>query len=360
MSKFKRYKCDTCFKETDVDNNLTHAFIDRCNLTVGCNGVLRFVADKNTKDNVLNFDSITQLDRIGSDSTDTSLGEYIDAASSDANNMVLAVKTSAIDSSIVSLTLKEIFAKERAYQEFVFSVSVPVTAISGKDNSVDQKVLTFDSSDSISVFINGQELDTSKYTAENNIIRFNELMTYNTYSASMLFVKVLVYTAEVAVQKTLSFRKNVQGLADTAWSNLGSVYLAGEDYELFTCTEFLGLTLNSRLTVEAVKCDGSSVAVANTYLLLSQAPFGPLDRIESRAICLAELNSRTDHIKYEVLSGVVHFLVTSNSIKDVFPQIKKKVIFVAKDELDTAGNVGDDTSKNVNVVKNNKFILGPV
>jgi hypothetical protein len=126
MSKYRRYKCDTCLKEIDVVNDLTHAFIDRCNLTTGCNGTLRFVVDKNTKDSILNFDKIIQTDEIGNVAVDTSIGVYIDAASSPKNNLVLAVKGTAVDSSVVALTLNEVFSKERAFKEFVFNLNVPV------------------------------------------------------------------------------------------------------------------------------------------------------------------------------------------------------------------------------------------
>ena len=361
MSKYRRYKCDTCLKEIDVVNDLTHAFIDRCNLTSGCNGTLRFVVGKNTKDSILNFDKIIQTDEIGNVAVDTSIGVYVDAASSPKNNLVLAVKGTAVDSSVVALTLNEVFNKERTFKEFVFNLNVPVSAVSGRDNSVDQKVLTFDSADVISIFVNGQEIDESRFTAENNIIRFNEVLTYNSFSSSSLFVKILVYSAEQSVHKSLSFRKNVQGLTECAWSNVDQATIGLQSYELFTCTEVLGIGLNTRLTVVSATLDSVAVNLSDIFLLLAEHPFGPLDRIVTKVICLADLNSTTDHLKFEVTqTGGSKFIVTSNSLKDVFPQVRPSVIFSAKDELDSSGNVGDDTSINQNINKNNKFILGPV
>ena len=116
MDKYKRYKCDTCNKEIDLDNNPTHAFIDKCTLTAGCKGRLRFIQSKNIKDNVLNFDSVLQSSKIGGLTEDYTLGNYVNASSSSSNDLVIAVKNDPtfVDSTIVSLGFDEILNKDKA------------------------------------------------------------------------------------------------------------------------------------------------------------------------------------------------------------------------------------------------------
>ena len=360
MNKFKHFKCDTCNKETDVDNNITHAFIDRCNLTVGCNGTLRFVADKNVKDTILNFDSAVQLNKIGVTAEDISLPTYIDLASDSANSVTLALPISAADNAVATVTFNEVLNKETAFKEFTFSVGVPVVVISGKDTSVDQKVLTFNDTDSLAVFINGQEIDESTYSANNNLIRFNETITYNTYSASSLFIKVLVFSKEDAVVKTLAFNRNVQGLTDSSWSNISTAEVSGEVCDLFTCVSLLSLDLNSRLSVTKVEVNGQEIELGRANFLLAQAPFGPLDRITSQVINAQALDGTLNHVKYEVSSNKAKISATSISLSNIFPPIKPIVSFVSGAELDSSGLVADDLSLNTNIPKNNSFIIGPV
>lgn len=364
MNKFKRYKCDTCNKEVDLDNNATHAFIDKCNLTQGCDGKLRLIGEKNSKENILNFDPILQLDSIGGSSGPVVLPEYIDAASSANNFAVLAVKSSEatiIDSSTVVLTLNEVLSKEREYKEFTFNLAVPVNAISGKDSSIEQKVLMFDETDSITVFINGQEIEDTEYTAANNVIRFNSQISYSDFSSASLFVKVLIFSIEAPNTKYLAFRRNVQNLGSSAWSNVKSIFLAGEQYELFTCLDFLSLTLNTRLNVASATLNNQSLDLNKIYLLLAEAPFGPLDRISTQVIPLADVDSNVNHFKYELVSdSSPRFLATSLTLTSMFPAISPKEVFVYADEVDTVGATADDTSKNSTITKTNQFILGPV
>ena len=363
MNKFKRYKCDTCNKEVDVDNNLTHAFIDRCNLTAGCLGTLRLIGEKNYKDNILNFDRIVQTNKIGGISADLTVPDYINAASSSANVLTVAVRsgiTPISSNSQLVISLSEIMSKEQEYKEYVFNLAVPVSVISGKDHSIDQRVLAFDSTDSIVIFINGQEIDSTLFSADSNLIRFTDQITYNTFASSAIFVKVLVFSAEASVVRTLTLKKNVQGLSSSAWSNIDKVSFSGQDYELFTCESITGLDLNSRLTVSDVKIGSQNIPLDSVHFLLAQEPFHSADRILTRTIKTSELNSSVQHLKYQLVSKVPTLLVTSLALGDVFPSIAPTTIFDQKIEGSTTSAVAEDTSLNSNITSKNKYILGPV
>lgn len=363
MNKFKRYKCDTCNKEVDVDNDLTHAFIDRCNLTAGCLGTLRLIGEKNYKDNILNFDTPIQTSKIGGESVDKSVPARVDIASSGVNDITIAVRRGIVPISSYSeleISLGEIMNKEQEYREYVFNLSVPVSAISGKDHSIEQKVLAFESTDSVVMFINGQEVDSTLFTAESNLIRFNQQITYNTYASSTIFVKVLVFTAEETISKTLTFKKNVQGLSTSAWSNVDKVTFLGQEFELFTCQSLAGLDLNSRLTVDGAKIGSTNIPLDEMHFLLAQEPFHVVDRITSRSIRADHLDSSVQHLKYQLVSKVPRLLVTSMAIGDIFPAVAPLVVFNQKTENAITTSVADDTSLNLNITSNNKYILGPV
>ena len=362
MNKFRRYKCDTCNKEVDLENNITHAFIDRCTLTKGCLGRLRLVGEKNSKDNILNFESFIQPDSISGGATDLSLPAFVDASSNEANDMVIAVKRvgAVTQSSVLSLSLKEVLSKEQTYKEFVFNLTVPFSAISGKDSSVEQKVLTFEDTDSVVIFINGKEIDSTVYTLENNIVRFATQVVYNTYSASSVFVKILVFSKEETVSKTIAFRKNVEGLSSNAWSNVSEIKLGGETYDIFTAADTLSVDLNTRLIPQTASLDGNNIQLNDISLLLSNQPYQIYDRISTRVVKLSDLDSSVDLIKYELINSVPRFLVSSISISDVFPPISPVFVFDKKIESAVVSTIGDDTSLNRNITNNNRYVLGPV
>ena len=300
---------------------------------------------------------------IGGVSLDYSIPDYINLASSDANELSIAVKRGLVSVNAASqlvLSLSEIMSKEQEYKEYIFNLPVPTSAISGKDHSVEQKILAFDSSDSVVLFINGQEVDSSTFVADANIIRFVNQITYNTYASSTIFVKVLVFSAETPVVRTLNFKRNVQGLSSCSWANIDSVRFNGEDFDLFTCESISGLDLNSRLMITGATVGSTSLPLGSIHFLLSKEPFHVLDRITSRTIKASELNSSVQHLKYSLVSKVPKLLVTSLALGDVFPAITPSTFFDQKLESATTTAVADDTSLNINISSNNKFILGPV
>ena len=365
MNKFKRYKCDTCNKETDVENDIKRVFIDKCSLTAGCKGRLRLVSEKNIKENILNFNLPSQSEEINTgESSEVSIGEYISLASASENVIYLAVKKGLEtypQNSPVLLNMREIVSKEQAFKEFQFNVSVPASAISGKDGSVDKRILTFSPTDTIEVFVNGEVISPSLYTAENNIIKFNETVVYTTFNSSSLFVRVLVFAKEPETTKTISFSRNFQNLGTGAWSNANEISIAGEQYEVYVCSDFSSITLNSRLTAGSVSRNGVVLANDRVMFLLAQAPFGVSERIVSKCINFAGLTDVLNHVRYSVESGQNRVLVTSQTLKSVFPVIHVTSYFDKATEFSfDYTSASSDVELNNYINKKDSFILGPV
>jgi hypothetical protein len=362
MNKYRHYKCDTCLKETDIENNLTHAFIDKCTLTTGCTGTLRFVEERNYKQNILNFPSALQSSTIGTYLNDTTLPEYLDASSSGENSVVAVVPTSlqSQSNSVLTVNFSEILNTEQAYTEYTYSLNVPVNVISGKDSSINQRVLTFGANDTVIVFINGVELGADQFTASSNVIRFTNQITYATYSTTQVFARVLVYTKQPISYKSLSFKRNVSGSSSGLWSNVSSMTMNGDKFDLFTCEDLSNLDLNTRLTVDSAQLDGKTIDKSIAYFLLAQEPFHPIDRIVSQVVKLDTLNDDVNHLLYKIISKVPRILVTAASLKDIFPPITPRVIFSAIVEFASDTAAAEDTSLNLNIRHTNQIILGPV
>lgn len=365
MNKFKRYKCDTCNKETDVENDIKRVFIDKCNLTIGCKGRLRLVAEKNTKENILNYRQAAQSEEINTgDFNEITIGEYVSLTSAAENVVFLAVKKGAESypqNSPVLLNLHEIVNTEQAFKEFQFNVSVPASAISGKDSSIDKKVLTFSPTDTVEVFVNGEVISPSLYTAENNIIKFNETVVYTTFNSSSLFVRVLVFAKEPETTKTLSFSRNYQNLSQGSWANANEITVAGETYEVYVCSDLSGISLNSRLTAASLTRNGATLSSDRAVFLLAQAPFGVHERIITKCVSFSDLVDALNHIRYSVESGKNQIKVTSQTMKSVFPVIRVSSYFDKATEFSfDYTSASTDVELNNNINKKDSFILGPV
>ena len=362
MNIFRQYKCDTCNKETSQNSDNIHAFIDKCNITFGCSGRLRFVKEHTRNERNIHIENILQSEYILGDSPIPEIPKYIDAASSETNNLVIAIvnKPSFNDFSEATIIFSEILNKEQEFREYTFNAQVPVNAISGKDSSSEQKVLNFDESDDITILINGETVDPSSYLAIENSIRFKKPITYNSYSSTSVYIKILVFAKAVSIEKSLTFLKNNNGQKLSAWSNVKEIKIGENEFALFTCQDISSIDLNSRLTVKEVKVDNEIIDNTFNILLLAEQPFGPLDRIVTKAILLNTLDSGSNHLMLSVVSKEVKVLVTSSSIADVYPVINLIKIFNVANELDSENKVADETSLNKSLTQNNQYILGPI
>ena len=365
MNKFSRYKCDTCNKETDVENDIKRVFIDKCNLTVGCKGRLRLVGGKNVKENILNVSLPSQSEEINTgEEADAVIGEYVSLTSASENTVYLAVKKGSEvypQNSPLILTMREIVKTDQAFKEFQFNVPVPASAISGKDSSADKKVLTFSQTDVIEVFVNGEVISPSMNKKKNNIIKFNETVVYTTFNSSSLFVRVLVYAKEPEATKEVSFARLFQNLGTGAWANANEVSFGGDTYEVYVCADLSGISLNSRLTASSATRNGAVVANDRIVFLLAQAPFGVSERVISKCVGYTDLTDALNHIHYSVESGKNIILVTSQSVKSVFPVIHVTSYFDKATEFSfDYASASTDVELNNYINKKDSFILGPV
>ncbi len=365
MNKFRRYKCDTCNKETDVENDIKRVFIDKCTLTPGCKGRLRLVSEKNTKENILNFKLPAQSDEINANAFDEiTIGKYISLACDTGNALYVAVKKDFDvypQNADLLLNLHELVNKDQEFKEYQFNVSVPASAISGKDNSIEKKVLTFSPTDTVEVFVNGEVISPSLYSAANNIIQFNEAITYSTFNASSLFVRVLVYAKVPETTKSLVFKRNYQNLSAGSWSNANEVEIAGESYEVYVCKDLSSITLNSRLTCADAERNGSTVDLPRIVFLLALAPFGVSERVLSKIVRFGDLVDVSNHIRYSVEDGKNKVLVTSQSLNGIFPVILVSSYFDKGTEFSfDYMSASADVELNNYIEKKDSFILGPV
>jgi len=376
MSKFRKYQCDICRKTTEEVNDTKRVFLDKCDLTKGCRGTLRFVSETDVKSGIVNYqEDVIQNAGVSSLIPAQSLGEFITTLSqfstSSASEVTLAVLRTGDapeNDDTITVVFNEIKNQSKAFKEYVYSLKTPFSTISGKDDSAERKVLTFSSVDDIQITINGTIVDSSLYTYQNNIITFDDVVVYNTFKSSDLFVRVLVSAQNELVTRELEFRKTVQNLVTGSWSNVDSITVGANTYDLFTCIDLTPLKINTRMTfLEARKNnDSQSIDLSSNpgnflWILLANEPFTAVDRIETTVIDLEQVVSSTQYLKIVVKDGKRNLLCSSDAVKDIFPTIAIDSIFsVANETVADLTLVGDDSSLNNAITKTNSHILGPV
>lgn len=360
MNKFKKYKCDTCNKTTEVANNSTHAFIDKCTLTQGCLGRLRFVEETNSQ-NLSPPEFLYSSDH----NAGLKFPSLFSLNCSQQTEVFAAAPISAprTGAEILELTFSEIDAKEQEFKEFQFNVIVPVSAISGKDHSVDHKILAFSANDEVQVYINGENVDSGNFTAENNLIKFKNPIVYQTFNASSLFVRVLVFAKKSETLRKLVFNSTNPGSSNGAWSNLAAISIGHSILNVFVCSDLSAVKVNTRLKFMSATLNGVQISGTEVHFLLSKAPHGKTERVLTKSIIAQNLDDSVNHLKFVSELGQNSIYATTTSVTNVFPVIKAASAFDQSIEQDSAidfASTSLDIEPNNNIEAYDPLIIGPV
>jgi hypothetical protein len=334
MKKYKTYQCDICKKQTEFLNDTQHAFIDKCVLTNGCQGKLRFVKDVNVRTSSIDVQSQVQQSFINpnfQNLTQQLVGDFIDPSSNSANTITFALKDNSFtnNSSSIKISLEEVSNSGKEYSEYLFNVSVPISVIFGRDSSVNSKILTFDNDNKISVFINGQLIEEDKYVAIDNSIKFKSPIVYNSFSSSTISVRIIVFKKIEKVTKSITCYRNAQGLSKNSWANVKSVKIDNQKFNLFTFTLNSQIfKINSKYNVSSIVLDDSEyLSLSECFILLSNNPFGPLDRNVSNVVNLSTLIDDSNFLIYSLYLEKEMLQISSNSLLEIYPPIQILEIF---------------------------------
>lgn len=367
MKKYRNYQCDICKKQAEFLNDVQHAFIDKCTLTIGCQGKLRFVKDANSRTSQIDVQSQVQQSFINPNFENLSqqqIGDFIDPSSNETNTVVFAVKDNFLvnDNSSIKFSLDEVSNSGKEFSEFTFNVSVPISVIFGRDSSINSKILTFDNDSEISIFINGQLIDSEKYDAIDNSIKFKSPIVYNSFSSATISVRIIVFKKIEKISKSITCFRNAQGLSKNAWSNVKSVIIDKVKYNLFTFTLNSQIfSINSKYNfTSAILDDSEYLSLADCVILLANSPFSALDRNASNLVNIKTLTDESNFLKYSLYFEKEMLQISSISLTEIYPPIQLLEIFEKSKEFEADSTVGVDTSLNRNINRNNSFILGPI
>jgi hypothetical protein len=348
---FITYKCNTCKREIDIEEDQLRVFINKCSITQGCAGKLVPIKTKKTR-NILS----TDLDTTIFNKNNTL---YPDKNNSDINFVNLNSSYNTITIAIrefddvplpprINLRFNINSQNSTTFDEFVYRVS-NTKIISGKDNSNIQKVLKFSNTDNVLVFLNGQVLDESSYEKSYfNSIGTSIILTNMIYSLST--IKILVYKpSDIVYTNYLEFFENKYVTSfNTAWNNVNYVKSDGKNYKLFSSNQILNLPINSRLNLYPGDND-ALIDDNECFILIANPHYTVVDRILSSRVPLNNFVNDENYLRLS-LQNKNYMIQCTNGC--VMTSSLMQPVLMTPDTISNVSSVDNSYVTNDNIISN--------
>lgn len=409
-SKYIVYKCDVCDRQTEMllDGNRPDPL--RCNITLNCRGKFQRTGERSVREflftpivpglqdfiprgtEIIPAPQLTVPNPI---TVFTASGNGIIAlgavrrtvSGANANffvkdstntNFILETHPSTYIEPIqsqVRMVLFEISPELLTATKYTYAISGPVQIINGPDDSPEGRNLRFNSSNQLSVYVNGVILDPSAYdrTVDNQIT-----FTPTIYDSNNV-VEIFVYqdiTSAIGNSKqvVLTFRSLVSTVPDDlalreldCWGNFGaSIINTVERFTLF-CTDLTQLSTNKSYGVayfeatSAVSGQTRQLNPADMFILLGKEPFSFRDKEYYAYLTGTSLVTNQSVMTYKesVASGSLYLTADETAITQVFNPIKisRRITAITSiTETAVAGTALEGTEK---LTLTPKYIIGP-
>lgn len=346
MKKYLRFQCSVCKRTIDKPVDDSRATIDKCTITLKCQGRLAPVAYLSNAQLTIS-PSIGVQDWRARGSTETAAAmsstTFIDTSCGTSQQIVLAIQPPALQvpgiGSTVTLKLNVRASEPKAFKQFVYRIESSFSTISGVESGLDKKTLRYSSADLVEVYVDGVKLEqgtapenfsiysgSSSSAVPPNTIRFNSIVAL----PGITQVDVIVSQASAVTTNVLTFIRNIgdeSRLNTGSWENVDSVQtFDGNIWYLYTLdlSSASALQLNTILSVASASLDGVQRDLAYLKFMLARKPYTVLDRYTNIAVPLDTLSLDRDYLKYVAVDGIPTLFVTANSTTPVYPIFKVK------------------------------------
>lgn len=406
-AKYIVYKCNVCYRETELALDGRRPDPSRCNITLKCRGKLERIGARSGKeflftplvpglpDYIQRGTSIVAAPKLSVPNPitvytaagagiiaiagirRTVVGANTEFSVIDENNNPFVVETfnsiRILPTSPIRAVLFEISPELLSASRYIYSIVGPVSIVTGLDNSPDSKKLRFTEANEISVFVNGIEIDESEYdrSVDDQIIFTPTIIDSNNV------VEVFVYndittTISTAKQVVLEFRTLIPTVLEDldlrklcCWGNYGGTMI-GDEVERMTlfCTDLTGLNQDKSygiayFEITSTEEETRKILPSEIFFLLGKEPFAYRDKELYAYLEGNKLVNEQSILTYKIsqLSGQLFLTVDASSITQVFNPIKltKRITLLIRYEPPTTGTALEGTEN-----LKPKYILGPV
>lgn len=336
MYNYIVYKCDTCQREIEHEQDSLRPSINKCNITFRCEGKLIKIGEKNIRSkfktpaesNVIDWvprGTVTELKKrslLGAAPPNISLltGEQI--LTIGLQNSIVPPIANLHPPTLV-FKFKVIADTSNEFIEFTYQVNSPpqveistgiyATVIQGPDSSTQHKILRYLSSDKIKVYIDGVEKEEDvSFTININ------------YPNSVLLSEPLVGTKTIKIYVYKQIEQETVQINFTAdettgsWGNIKQVNQNGSIYNLYHSPEIANLPANKYLLVDSIFDSAHPTVDLKQYIivLLALDPWTHVDRQHESILDPTILGQLGVYIETK---GINLRVMESVGLKSLFP-----------------------------------------
>ena len=357
---FNNYQCTICRRTKSVLDNSTHAFMNGCTITKGCEGKLYWSGISSTDESSAVPVSEQWVSRWAVTSTTavTKAPVAYPLVNSPNGAFVVAVRDHGSLPDSATITVEQKKFGEIDFTSYTYSVTAASTTVSGQDAY--GKILRIPQSaidgGLVQVRVNGIIFPTERYTLSTTSISF---AAWPPGLSAGDTVGIVVYSSTPVVVSELSLTRNTSLIPSTArggWSNVGYVYLNGDSsvrWVLYSVDTLSGLIAGS------FKITSSDLGL-NGFILMSNSPHGQRDRILVSGVEF--IDAAQDYNLYVALEGnVLRLYAYDDMVSTCYPPIMLLTdsSFIKADDFYTAAaSLQLDNLSNSSIT--NPTILGPI
>lgn len=358
-TRFITYKCNLCKRTVDEENRLNTVKFTKCNITLGCEGKLYPIGSKNTRNIVATSAAIEPLtedwmprEEVAAKSAAVPQAEILPISLITGNNaqLTIAVPTSSTTTSSLTAVVKKRQVDASTFSAFTFSRGGTVAFISGRDNSVDSKTLSFDISDTIEVFVNTVKLNTALWSidAAAQAVLFSPSLVGET-----LQIKINVTKTVATPTYNLTFNYN-SFLVNSSWGNVSEIKLFGVSYALYTTNDLSSvLKIGEELQFISLEDEYGEMPLTNSaYILLAYSPYSPIDRELTSVI---QFSNITSEWLSAPISEKLNLTLAARIEKPVWPEISTTLLINPSAERNQLSGSSETVEKAIN-----PYLLGPI
>jgi len=352
MKNFIEYKCDTCKRTIILENDTKRFFIPKCNITLGCTGVLQKIKEQNargstTVSSVAGVNDWRPKDYNVNFAPELQDEKFICLSSGTQNEITLASIDNVPSISLVFNVVKSVAV---AYKEYTYNRYPPVNQILGIDDTPEKKLLKFNNTDNLKVFLNGVEvvegLVWNKNVSTQSITFLSPILDEST-------VVIIVYPQQTTTQKIITFNRNVNGgNTGSCWGNVNNIKYGNDVLYVYTYDSAeLDIDVNSSISLTNI----INSTINNSILLLSNNPWNITDRIFTFYGDCNKITNNVANIRMIKKNERLSIEISEFGISDAFPPFQLNSIF-SQEEFNTKNIKGTDFLE----IHAHKNILGPV
>jgi len=370
MKKYVIYKCSICKRTKDVEVSHVYAPINKCTITLRCEGKLHPISTKSLRSILVSepksgiedwYARGTEL----TESTATVDQKLISVISGNTPTVSIMVKEHASNNSD-NVTIELSLAKDSVpdHKEYTYNKTGSFISVSGSDSTPNANVLKYEGSDALIVYLNGVQIaEDSGPTPPANTYNRNtpNVITFNQAIIESSTVKIIVYGSIPLTTKTITFYKNAN--TTSAWSNVNTLADAsGTNWNVYTCNDLSMIPINSNVNVFAsgttiLKNGSTQILETDVAFLFAGKPYSIHDRIFSSVVYCSNLQDEISYLKYHMTDVGAAFDATESSITSLFPHLTLSNIFALADETVPSDKLPGTTESELPV---NIYVNGPV